>query len=163
MEFIHTRRVQQLTRPQCRNILIKIIALVSTNSGERNLGILNKLYCILCYGFRRRPFVVYDPYDSVQADLLFYNNPEYYTHNSYYKYILTVIDVFSKVAYAAPLKTKQTTEVAAALDKIIAQMPITPRKFMVDAGTEFSGASNSIYNIIVKKYKVLDILSTYKR
>ena len=25
---------------------------------------------------------------------------------------------------------------------------------MVDAGTEFSGASNAIYNTIVKKYKV---------
>ena len=97
---------------------------------------------------------MYDPYDAIQADLVFYNQPEYYTQNSYYKYILTVIDVFSKVAYAVPLKTKQATEVAAALDKIIAEMPITPRKLMVDAGTEFSGASNAIYNTIVKKYKV---------
>ena len=89
--------------------------------------------------------------------MVFYSGPEYYSHNSYYKYILTVIDVFSKVAYAVPLKTKQTTEVAAAFDSIIADMPITPRKLMVDAGTEFSGASNAIYNVIVKKYKV-DIL-----
>jgi len=98
--------------------------------------------------------LVYDPYDSIQADLVFYNSSEYYTHNSYYKYILTIIDVFSKVAYAVPLKTKQSAEVAAAFDKVIAEMPITPRKLMVDAGTEFSGASNAIYNVIVKKYKV---------
>jgi len=87
--------------------------------------------------------------------LVFYNSSEYYTQNSYYKYILTIIDVFSKVAYAVPLKTKQTNEVAAAFDGVLANMPITPRKLMVDAGTEFSGASNAIYNVIVKKYKVL--------
>lgn len=104
--------------------------------------------------FRRRPFVVYDPYDSIQADLVFYNSSEYYTQNSYYKYILCVIDMFSKKAYAEPLKTKSSLEVGTALDKIILSMPITPRKLMVDAGTEFSGASNTIYNIIVRKYKV---------
>ena len=104
--------------------------------------------------FRRRPFVVYDPYDSIQADLVFYNSSEYYTQNSYYKYILCVIDMFSKKAYAEPLKTKSSLEVGTALDKIISSMPITPRKLMVDAGTEFSGASNTIYNIIVRKYKV---------
>ena len=58
------------------------------------------------------------------------------------------------MAYAKPLKTKTSLEVATALDKIIAEFPVTPRRFMVDAGTEFSGASNSIYNIIVRKYKV---------
>ena len=105
--------------------------------------------------FRRRPFLIYDPYDAIQADLMFFNSSEYYTQNSYYKYILTIIDVFSKVAYAVPLKSKKTTEVAKAFDLVLADMPITPRKLMVDAGTEFSGASNSIYNVIVKKYKVI--------
>ena len=108
--------------------------------------------------------------DSIQADILFYNQPEYYYQNSHYKYILCVIgmivflltmvskyilDVFSKVAHAEPLKTKSATEVAAALDKIISSIPITPRKLMVDAGTEFSGSSNAIYNIIVRKYKMV--------
>ena len=108
--------------------------------------------------YSRRPFVVYDPYDSIQADLLFYNNPQYYTQNSYYKYILTVIDAFSRLAYAVPLKTKQSSEVAMALDKIIGSMPIIPRKLMVDAGTEFSGASNAINNVIVRKYKVVNFI-----
>jgi len=99
--------------------------------------------------------MVYYPLDSVQADLLFYNSPQYYVQNSYYKYVLTLIDVFSKVAYAEPLKTKSATEVAAALDKIIASMPITPRRFMVDAGSEFSGSSNAIYNVVVRKYKMI--------
>ena len=41
------------------------------------------------------------------------------------------------MAYAEPLKTKSSIEVAAALDKIIASIPITPRKLMVDAGKNF--------------------------
>jgi len=43
--------------------------------------------------------------------------------------------MFSRIAYAEPLKTKSSTEVAAAFDKIINSIPITPRKLMVDAGT----------------------------
>ena len=64
------------------------------------------------------------------------------------------------MAHAEPLKTKSATEVAAALDKIISSFPITPRKLMVDAGTEFSGSSNAIYNIIVKKYKMVMYILT---
>jgi len=41
--------------------------------------------------FLRRPFVIYDPYDAIQADIVFYNQSQYYTQNSYYKYILTTI------------------------------------------------------------------------
>ena len=104
--------------------------------------------------FRRRPFLVYDPYDAIQADILFFNQPEFYYQNSHFKYILTVIDVFSKKANALPLKSKSASDVAEALDKIISEFPIIPRKLMVDAGTEFSGASNSIYNVVVQKYKV---------
>ena len=105
--------------------------------------------------FIRRPFIVYDPYDAIQADLVFYNSSDYYTQNSYYKYILTVIDMFSKYAYAVPLKTKNSAEVAEAFDKVISSMPVVPRKLMVDAGKEFSGSSNGIYNIIIRKYKMV--------
>ena len=105
--------------------------------------------------FIRRPFIVYDPYDAIQADLVFYNSSDYYTQNSYYKYILTVIDMFSKYAYAVPLKTKNSAEVAEAFDKVISSMPVVPRKLMVDAGKEFSGSSNAIYNIIIRKYKMV--------
>jgi hypothetical protein len=69
-------------------------------------------------------------------------------------------DVFSKVASAVPLKTKSAVEVAAALDKIISNMPITPRKLMVDAGGEFSGSSSPIYNVIVRKYKMMIFVLT---
>ena len=103
---------------------------------------------------------MYDPMEAIQADLLFFNTPEYYTQNSYFKYILVTIDAFSRVAKAVPLKTKSATDVAAALDDIIAEYPITPRKLMVDAGTEFSGSSNAIYNVVVRKYKMVIYILT---
>ena len=56
--------------------------------------------------FRRRPFVVYEPYEAIQADLVFYTASDVFHANSHYKYILTVIDMFSRKAYAEPLKQK---------------------------------------------------------
>ena len=105
--------------------------------------------------FRRRPFIVYQPGEAIQADLVFYTAPDVYRANSFYKYILVVIDMFSRKAYAEPLKTKNSIEVAGALDKIIGKMPYVPRRLMVDAGTEFSGSSNGIYNTVVRKYKIV--------
>ena len=103
--------------------------------------------------FKRRPFIVYDPYESIQADLVFYTQ---FSHQNFgYKYILTVIDIFSKMAHCRALKTKRATEVAEKLDEILAEFPIIPRKLMVDAGTEFSGTSPAINDIIVKKYKMV--------
>ena len=110
--------------------------------------------------FLRRPFLVYDPMEAIQADLIFFNSPEIVRANSFYKYILSVIDIFSKKAFVRPLKTKNSTEVAKALDDIISQFPITPRKLMVDNGTEFSGSSNAINDVIVQKYRMVIYILT---
>ena len=54
-----------------------------------------------------------------------------------YKYILTVIDVFSKYAWAIPLKNKQSLTVIDAFEKIIKDSGRTPIKLWTDAGSEF--------------------------
>lgn len=110
--------------------------------------------------FLRRPFLVYDPMEAIQADLIFYNSPDVYRANSYFKYLLSVIDIFTKKAFVRPLKTKNSTEVAQNLDEIISQFPITPRKLMVDNGTEFSGSSNAINDVIVNKYRMVIYILT---
>ena len=110
--------------------------------------------------FRRRPFLVYDPMEAIQADLIFFNSPDLIHANSFYKYILTVIDIFTKKAFCRALKTKNSSEVASALDDIISEFPIIPRKLMVDNGTEFSGSSNAINDIIVTKYKMVIYILT---
>ena len=56
--------------------------------------------------------------------------------NRGYKYILVVLDVFSRFAWARPLKTKTGAEVANALQDIFQKGRI-PAKLWTDRGTEF--------------------------
>ena len=55
--------------------------------------------------------------------------------NSGYRYILMIIDVFSKYGWAVPLKYKRGTEVESALRKIFKKNKC--KKLWVDSGTEF--------------------------
>jgi len=57
-------------------------------------------------------------------------------HNEGYKYILTVIDIFSRYAWAEPLKTKSPQHVMVALRNIFAQGR-KPMKVQSDQGLEF--------------------------
>src|SRR5271156_3490754 len=54
-----------------------------------------------------------------------------------YKFILTVIDLFSKYAWAIPLKNKQSSTVIDAFDNIIKSSKPSPNKLWTDAGSEF--------------------------
>ena len=65
------------------------------------------------------------------------------------KYLLTVLDVFSKYGWIVPLKTKTGVEVANALRQIFIERK--PEKLWVDKGKEF-------YNKDVKS--PIDIYST---
>ena len=56
--------------------------------------------------------------------------------NRGYKYILVVIDVFSRFAWARPLKTKTGVEVANAFQDIFRHGRI-PARLWTDKGTEF--------------------------
>ena len=69
--------------------------------------------------------------------------------NNGVKYLLTVIDVFSKYGWIVPLKTKRGIEVAGALKQIFEERK--PEKLWVDKGKEF-------YNADVKA--LIDIYST---
>ena len=65
--------------------------------------------------------------------------------NKGFRYILTLIDVLSRFAFALPLKRKQGVLVVAALKKIFRTSKRKPKKLQTDEGTEF-------YNAQVKKY-----------
>jgi transposase InsO family protein len=56
-------------------------------------------------------------------------------YNDGYRFILTCIDVFSKRAFAVPLKDKKAITVADAFEKIFAEA--TPVMIQTDRGTEF--------------------------
>lgn len=65
--------------------------------------------------------------------------------NSGYKHILTIIDVFSKYAFAQPVRNKTALEIFNAFRKIITQSGRKPKKIQSDLGLEFK-------NNIFRKY-----------
>ena len=72
--------------------------------------------------------------------------------NKGYKYILMVIDIFSKYGWAIPLKFKTGVEVSQALQTIFKER--TPQRLWVDLGTEF-------YNSEVKKLLLKHKITMY--
>lgn len=82
-----------------------------------------------------------------EADLTDMNNLAKY--NSKMKYLLCVIDAFSRKAYVTPLPNKQAPTVAKAMDAIL---KIHPTKLLrVDRGSEFV---SSDFKKLMAKYKI---------
>lgn len=79
--------------------------------------------------FKRRKFNVHTSNYLWQADLVCL--PKYKYQNSHNQYILTAIDVFSKKAYAQPLKKKLGEAVTTAFKKILATAKVTPKFLQV--------------------------------
>ena len=81
----------------------------------------------------------------------------YARENSNYKYLLTVINAFSKFAWAVPLKTKTGLEVEEAIKSILSGMKTIPSNIQTDDGKEFF---NKDFKHLVKKYGI-NHYSTY--
>ena len=71
--------------------------------------------------FKRRLTYVPGPYHTLQADLVDYR--AYNRVNSGYKYILVVVDCFSRFCWTRPLKYKRALDTSIALDSIFASLP----------------------------------------
>ena len=74
----------------------------------------------------------------------------YWRINKDYKYLLTVIDNYSKFAWAVPLKRKTGAAVAAAFKSILVKGR-KPKNLHVDQGTKFY---NKECKDLFKKYKI---------
>ena len=81
-----------------------------------------------------RRYIVHDIDEQWQADLADVSLIS--RQNSDYHFILTVIDIFSRYAWAFPLKTKRGQEVAAAF-KVIFKEGRIPKRIQTDQGKEF--------------------------
>lgn len=68
--------------------------------------------------------------------------------NKGYRYIFTVIDAFSRYLWVVPLKTKEASATATALQNIISKEKFHTLSLYTDGGTEFSGAS---FQSVLKK------------
>ncbi|GFX55753.1 putative uncharacterized transposon-derived protein F54H12.3 [Trichonephila clavipes] len=87
--------------------------------------------------FKRRRIYVSHIDDQWQADLLFVYKFAKNKYNEGTKYLLTVIDCFSKYAWAIPIKDKSSNEVTQAFKKVFKER--IPEKIQTDKGLEFVG------------------------
>lgn len=101
----------------------------------------------------RRHVNVYGKNDLWQADLV-----EMIPHsrlNKGFKYILCVIDCFTKYAWTVPLKSKTGDEVARAMSTILVDR--RPKLLQVDRGKEFY---NKTFDALMKRYGI-NMYSTF--
>jgi hypothetical protein len=75
---------------------------------------------------------------------------EFSKENDGYNYLLTVIDCFSKYAWAKPIKNKTAEEIINSFDKIFKERK--PLKLQTDKGKEFK---NKKFQSFLKEYKVI--------
>ena len=85
--------------------------------------------------FRKRRVISYGIDKIWDADLV--EMQKYSKWNKGIKYLLTVIDVFSKYGWIVPLKDKKTESVSSAFDTIFKKSKRKPDKLWTDKGSEF--------------------------
>ena len=83
------------------------------------------------------PIYVYKRRELFQADLISFTNPEYIKANDGYKYLFTVIDVFTKFAWVYPLKSKDCETTKKCFEDILSKCGQQPEKLQTDRGSEF--------------------------
>ena len=87
--------------------------------------------------------------ETIQADLI--EMRELSQYNQGYSLVLTVIDVFSKYAFARALKTKNAREVSQAMRSILESMSCIPKNCQTDLGKEFY---NSAFSDLMNSYSI---------
>ena len=99
--------------------------------------------------FSRRKYIVGGINSLLQADLS--DLPSLSKYNDGFRYVLFIIDVFSKRLFAKPLKTKSAVEVSQAVKNFLdsAQPPVI--SIQTDLGKEFM---NSNFKSIMKEFGI---------
>lgn len=124
------------------------------HSSEK-LRLVEKLHAPARRNFPRRCVIVRRYDDLWQADVV--EMRPYKRLNAGYHYILTVIDVLSKHAWAVPFKTKSESKITTAITKIIRDNGRCPKNLQTDRGKEFYNAN---VQKLLKKHNI-NHYSTY--
>lgn len=104
--------------------------------------------------YPRRKFVVRGLDETWQADLV--EMQPYARENKDTKYLLTIIDVLSKFAWAVPVKRKTAQDVTAAMESVLRQGRV-PSNLQTDKGKEFY---NTNFQNLMTRYSI-NHYSTY--
>ena len=110
--------------------------------------IIEELYSPARRNYPRRKVVILGFDGCWQLDLV--DLKKYKNENKNYTFILTVVDNFSKMVWAVPLKRKTGLEVTAAFQSILDKGRI-PRSVQFDQGLEFL---NSHFKTLLNHYKI---------
>ncbi|XP_015124739.1 uncharacterized protein LOC107046604 [Diachasma alloeum] len=86
--------------------------------------------------------------ETWQADLV--DMSAYAKENDGYKFLLTIIDIFSKFAWAVPIKSKSGLDVTKAMESVLNQGRV-PQKLHVDQGKEFY---NKEFKNLMQKFDI---------
>ena len=97
--------------------------------------------------YSNHSYVAEGPREQYQLDLI-YMPDSWHNHN--YKYLLSVVDVFSKVGDLKPLKDREKKTVALAFEQVIHDMG-TPKTVFTDKGSEFK---NSEFQKVLDNHKI---------
>jgi transposase InsO family protein len=92
--------------------------------------------------------------DLWQTDLICWESLA--EHNDGYKYILVVIDCFSRFAFTVPLKSKQANDVVSAFKQIFEKVKLTPLRLSSDRGKEFT--NKNLQNLLKKHGVRFDVV-----
>ena len=111
-------------------------------------AIVNELHKPARKNFPRRCVVVKGINDLFQIDLV--DMQKYSKFNKGYKYILAVINVFTKFAWTRPIKSKSAKHVTEAMSDIL-KTTVPPGNIQSDQGMEFF---NSSFEALMKKYQI---------
>ena len=111
--------------------------------------VVNELHKPARKKFMRRRVIVKGLNDLLQADLV--EMQPYSKFNRGYRYILVVINVFSKYVWAEPVKTKSGKDVAAAMKTILHTLKTNPQNLQTDRGTEFF---NQHFQKLMERFKI---------
>lgn len=99
-----------------------------------NIHIAEELHKPIKRKFKRRRVMVFNIDDIWSADLK--DMQSLSKSNKGYKYLLNVIDLFSKHAYSIPLKSKTSKDIITAFEKLFG-MGRKPNRLWTDQGSEF--------------------------
>ena len=111
--------------------------------------------------FRRERIIPLYKNETWSADLIDKSSLSKYNNN--YKFILTVIDTFTKYAWAIPLKKKSSLSITNGFKIVLGEGPQSdsesrkPEKLWVDRGSEFY---NKIFKSLLEEYET-ELYSTY--
>lgn len=113
-------------------------------------GVVKELHKMSRKHFKRRPYTMRGIDETFQADLI--EMIPYAHQNNGHRYILVVIDTFSKFAWTIKLKNKTGKEVTSAMHTIFRDNPERiPKNLQTDAGKEFY---NTSFQKLMEKYKI---------